>query len=129
MARAPQYVLFTSRDRYLLAVYVFFGTQHPAPDVFRRAQAELRTLSWGIARRSMPPARDTGPGVATVIVMRNTRQGSWLGIPYDWRRPTRERVRTRWWNRDDHRIFTPKTLGWGYGINVAEVARRLRLLR
>jgi hypothetical protein len=47
LARIPQYVLFTSRDRYLLAVYVFFGTQHPARDVFRKAQAELRTLSWG----------------------------------------------------------------------------------
>lgn len=68
------------------------------------------------------------PG-ATLIGMRKTRQGTWLGIPYDWRRPTRQRVRRRWWNRDDHRIFTPKLMGWGYGINLAEVARRLRLGR
>ena len=37
LARIPQYVLFTSRDRYLLAVYVFFGTQHPARDVLGKA--------------------------------------------------------------------------------------------
>lgn len=70
-----------------------------------------------------------GTRVATLIVMRRNRQGAWLGIPYDWRRPTRERVQNRWWNRADRRILTPKVLGWGYGINLAEVARRLRLLR
>jgi hypothetical protein len=61
--------------------------------------------------------------------MRKTRHGTWLGIPYDWRRPTRERAKSRWWNRDDHRILTPRWFGWGYDINLAEVARRLRLRR
>jgi Family of unknown function (DUF5808) len=55
--------------------------------------------------------------------------GRFLGIPYDWRRPTVERARSRWWNPDDHRIFTPKTYGWGYDVNLLEVARRLRLRR
>jgi uncharacterized membrane protein len=38
-------------------------------------------------------------------------------------------VRSRWWNRKDRRIFTPKSFGWGYSVNLAEVARRLRIVR
>lgn len=57
------------------------------------------------------------------------KPGTFLGIPYDWRRPTRARVRQRWWNPDDHRVFTPKAFGWGYDINLRELGRRLRLLR
>jgi hypothetical protein len=45
------------------------------------------------------------------------REGTFLGIPYDWRRPTRARYRSRAWNPDDPRLFTPKAVGWGYGIN------------
>jgi Family of unknown function (DUF5808) len=55
--------------------------------------------------------------------------GKFLGVPYDWRRPTVARVKSRWWNRDDGRIFTPKSFGWGYDVNLAEVARRLHLRR
>ncbi len=54
-------------------------------------------------------------------------QGHFLGIPYDWRRPTVARVKSRWWNDDDSRILTPKSFGWGYDLNVAQVLRRLRL--
>lgn len=57
------------------------------------------------------------------------RTGKFLGVPYDWRQPTRERVKSRWWNRDDRRVFTPKSWGWGYDVNLLEVARRLRLRR
>ncbi len=61
--------------------------------------------------------------------MGEKRTGTFLGVPYDWRRPTWARLRSRWWNREDRRIFTPKVLGWGYDINLAEVLRRLRILR
>jgi uncharacterized membrane protein len=59
--------------------------------------------------------------------MTRERTGTWLKIPYDWRRPTAARVKERWWNAEDRRVFTPKVFGWGYEINLAEVARRLRL--
>jgi hypothetical protein len=55
--------------------------------------------------------------------------GHFLGIPYDWRAPTWERVKSRWWNPADRRLLTPKTFGWGYDINLYELARRLRLVR
>jgi len=44
-------------------------------------------------------------------------QGRFAGLPYDFRKPTVARVRSRMWNRDDPRLFTPKSFGWGYDIN------------
>jgi hypothetical protein len=57
--------------------------------------------------------------------MRMGKSGSFLGLPYDWRRPTRSRFRQRLWNRRDRRVFTPKTFGWGWSINFYELGRRL----
>ena len=45
-------------------------------------------------------------------------QGKFVGIPYDLRKPTVSKVRARWWNRDDPRLFTPKAFGWGYDLNL-----------
>ena len=45
-------------------------------------------------------------------------QGTVIGVPYDWRRPTAARLRARWWNRDDPRLFTPKSFGWGFDLNL-----------
>ncbi|HKU55598.1 MAG TPA: DUF5808 domain-containing protein [Gaiellaceae bacterium] len=61
--------------------------------------------------------------------MKEKRTGKFLGMPYDWRRPTAARLKSRWWNDDDPRVFTPKAYGWGYDVNVAQVLRRLRLRR
>ena len=57
------------------------------------------------------------------------RTGTFLGMPYDLRPPTVERFKSRWWNKEDRHIFTPKTFGWGYDVNLAEVTRRLGLRR
>ncbi len=61
--------------------------------------------------------------------MAEKRTGTFLGVPYDWRRPTAARVKSRWWNTEDRRVFTPKAFGWGYDLNVAELSRRLGLRR
>jgi uncharacterized membrane protein len=55
------------------------------------------------------------------------RTGRLLGMPYDWRRPTLARARERLWNVDERHVFVPKVFGWGWDVNFAEVARRLRL--
>jgi Family of unknown function (DUF5808) len=60
---------------------------------------------------------------------RPPRTGTWLGIPYDWRRPTRQRIRERWWNPDDRRLMTPRAFGWGWDVNLYEAGRRLGLHR
>jgi hypothetical protein len=45
-------------------------------------------------------------------------QGRFAGMPYDFRKPTVSRVKSRMWNRDDQRLFTPKSFGWGYDLNL-----------
>lgn len=60
---------------------------------------------------------------------RDGKTGRFLGIPYDWRKPTRARLKSGVWDPEDRRLLVPKVFGWGYGINVYEVLRRIRLLR
>jgi Family of unknown function (DUF5808) len=59
--------------------------------------------------------------------MARKRTRTFLGMPYDWRPLTWRRIKAGLWNPADRHIFVPKVYGWGYGINLAEVARRLRL--
>ncbi len=58
-----------------------------------------------------------------------SKTGTFLGIPYDWRRPTWSRVKERTWNSNDHRLLTPRAFGWGYSVNLHELFRRLHLVR
>jgi hypothetical protein len=56
-----------------------------------------------------------------------TWEGSVAGIvPYDFRMPTLERARSRWWNSDDDRLFVPQVFGVGWTINLARLARLAR---
>jgi hypothetical protein len=58
-----------------------------------------------------------------------TWEGSVAGIvPYDFRMPTLERARSRWWNIDDDRLFVPQVFGVGWTINLARLARLSRLV-
>jgi hypothetical protein len=57
--------------------------------------------------------------------MQRSARGRFLGLPYDWTRPTFARLRQEVWNRDEPRILVPKAFGWGYGLNLAAVWRRI----
>ncbi len=46
-------------------------------------------------------------------------------IPYDLRPPTLERLRQRYWNPEDPRIFTEPLFGVGWAINFHTVRQRL----
>lgn len=61
--------------------------------------------------------------------MMDRRTGRYLGLPYDFRRPTLARFRERLWNPDDRRLLTPKAFGWGYDLNLHELLCRLDLRR
>ena len=50
--------------------------------------------------------------------------GTILGVPYDWRRPTVARVRSRMWNPAEPRLFTPKSFGIGWDVNFARLFGR-----
>ena len=51
--------------------------------------------------------------------MTRKRHGRFLGIPYDWRRPTRARLIKELWKPRERRILVSKAYGWGYGLNFA----------
>ncbi len=46
-------------------------------------------------------------------------------IPYDFRPPTVERLRERFWNPEDPRIFTEHIFGVGWSINLYAAFRKL----
>ncbi|HEY7144227.1 MAG TPA: DUF5808 domain-containing protein [Streptosporangiaceae bacterium] len=56
-------------------------------------------------------------------------QGHAAGLPYDFGRLTWARVRARAWNPDDPRVLTPKTFGWGLGVNYYWLVHPARLVR
>lgn len=52
------------------------------------------------------------------------RTGTFWGVPYDWRRPTKARFKQRMWNADDPRVMTPRAYGWGYDVNFYRLFHR-----
>jgi len=51
--------------------------------------------------------------------------GAVLGIPYDFRLPTAQRIRERLWDPASGRLLTPNVFGIGYSLNFGALARRL----
>jgi hypothetical protein len=46
-------------------------------------------------------------------------------MPYDWRSTGfLRRLKQRWWNPAEPRLFVPEPFGWGYDLNVARLLRR-----
>ncbi|MBW4078690.1 MAG: hypothetical protein HIU84_09330 [Acidobacteria bacterium] len=41
-----------------------------------------------------------------------------MGVPYDLRRPSAKRLKSRLFNPDDRRLFPPKAFGVGWTVNV-----------
>jgi hypothetical protein len=49
-------------------------------------------------------------------------------VPYDFRVPTLERARSRWWNPEDERVFVPTVFGVGWTVNLARLGRLLGIV-
>ena len=66
--------------------------------------------------------------VAAIVYAIRTRRshGRFLRVPYDFRFPTLQRVRDRFWNPDDPRIFTPHVFGVGWSLNAFQALRWAR---
>lgn len=47
-----------------------------------------------------------------------TWHGTLFGIPYDFRRPTIERFREAFWNKDTARVLVPHAFGMGWSLNL-----------
>lgn len=52
------------------------------------------------------------------------KTGTILGMPYDWRRPTIARAKSRLWNPNEPRLFVPRVFGIGWDINFARILKR-----
>jgi hypothetical protein len=71
-------------------------------------------------------------GAAVLKELRKPRADrQWHGtvagfLPYDFRRPTLERVRASLWNPDSPRLFTPQVFGVGWTVNLGRLFRGLR---
>lgn len=66
--------------------------------------------------------------VAAIVYAVRTRQshGRLLGVPFEFRVPTLDRLRQRLWNPDDPRVLTPYVFGAGGIFNIPrlmEIAR------
>jgi len=53
-------------------------------------------------------------------------QGRVAGIPSHFTQPTRQRIRTEYWNPQSKRILSPYAFSMGYGINIAALGQRAR---
>ena len=68
-------------------------------------------------------------GAAVAAELRKPRgERAWHGkvarvVPYDLRPPTPQRIRDRWWNPEDERLFTGQVFGVGWSVNVGRLAR------
>src|SRR3984893_656762 len=51
----------------------------------------------------------------------------WVGgvVPYDFRPPTWERIRSAYWNPDSDSLFTDRVFGVGWAVNLYQAKRLL----
>ena len=52
------------------------------------------------------------------------KQGTFLGAPYNWTRPTWAKTKRELWDPANPRLVVPRQFGWGYAINFARLFRR-----
>jgi hypothetical protein len=50
-------------------------------------------------------------------------------VPYDFRRPTVDRIRERAWNPDDPHVLTDRWFGIGWSVNWPQLAKKVRGMR
>ena len=69
--------------------------------------------------------------LAPVIYAIRTKQshGTYAGVPFEFRRPTLQRIRERLWNPDDDRMFTPHIFGAGWSPNMYQILKRLGAIK
>ncbi|HEY8455716.1 MAG TPA: DUF5808 domain-containing protein [Actinopolymorphaceae bacterium] len=50
-------------------------------------------------------------------------RGRVAGVPYDYRPPTLDRLRSTWWAPEDERLLQPTAYGLGWDVNVGRVVK------
>jgi hypothetical protein len=72
---------------------------------------------------------ETLPALAGPAEEGSPFSGRVLGIPFDLRPPTAERVASRWWDPRDPHLFVPRLFGIGWTVNFGAAAVGLGLVR
>jgi hypothetical protein len=54
------------------------------------------------------------------------KTGTFLGVPYNWERPTLAREKKTWWDVENDRFVVPRAYGWGYAFNLAKLAGKTK---
>ncbi len=69
--------------------------------------------------------------LATVTyALRNRRShGNFLKVPFEFRVPTLQRIKERWWNPEETKVFTPRVFGIGWTLNFHRVLSLLGLVK
>ena len=94
----------------------------------RERQRHRRPPQW---RRFLRLASVLITGAAVAQELRKpAAQRTWHGmvagyVPYDFRRPTLARYRSRMWAPEDPRLFPPQVYGVGWTLNVGRLLRVL----
>lgn len=90
----------------------------------RRSAGEVRPMRILFNIRTLIVAFTVG---AAVYAIRSGQpEGKFLGVPYDFRVPTLDRIKRRWWNKEDGRIFMPCVFGVGWALNLFQLAEKFR---
>jgi hypothetical protein len=75
-------------------------------------------------RRSSQVIAVAALGLAAASWLKGGDSGTLWGIPYDWRRPTVTRAKSRLWNPAEPRLIVPRFFGLGWDINFARLLGR-----
>ena len=98
-------------------------------DVSRKAgtaRSELGALMWLIRTAVIGAV----VGAIYVELRKAPEERTWTGkllgvVPYDFRLPTMERLRSAYWNPRSPKVFTDRPFGVGWSVNVPTALRRL----
>ncbi len=108
------------------------AVSHPPVD---RAVRRAGTAQWAkrkaVAKGANRALQAGSLAVAAAAVAKELREpprrrewtGAVMGVPYDFRRPTAEKIRRNYWSPDDDQILKPRAFGVGWDVNAGRVAR------
>ena len=90
------------------------------------ARSELGALVW-LVRTAVIGAF---VGAIYVELRKPPEERTWNGkllgvVPYDFRLPTLERLRSAYWNPRSPKVFTDRPLGVGWSVNIPTALRRI----
>ena len=98
-------------------------------DITRRtdtARNELDALKWLIRTLTLAAVA----GAVYVELRKSPEERTWNGkllgvVPYDFRMPTLDRIKSAYWNPRSPKVITDRPLGVGWAVNIPTLLRRM----